>query len=138
VISLWQSHHFLLFHSAFPLFYGIIMTHTFYHILHIVGLALVFSGFGALISKEPCKCSMRLHGLGLLISLISGFGMLAKMGIMKSMPPWVWIKLGLWLVLGFLPVLAKRQVLPSRVVLMIALVIGAVLAYLGYTKPAFG
>ena len=112
------------------------MSLPFYHILHIVGLICVFAGFGAMLSTESRRKAMMSHGIGLLISIISGFGMLAKMGIMKSMPTWVWIKIGLWLVLGFLPVLARRGVSP-RVVLLIAIVIGSTMGYLGYFKPAF-
>jgi len=108
-----------------------------YHFLHLIGLILVFIGFGGLLSSEGAKKSMKWHGIGLVISFVSGFGMLAKMGIMGSMPVWVWIKIGLWLVLGFLPVLAKRRVLSSQVVVLIAILIGAVLGYLGYFKPAF-
>lgn len=108
-----------------------------YHILHLVGLILVFVGFGGLLSSDGARKAMKWHGIGLVISLVSGFGMLAKMGIMGSMPVWVWIKIALWLVLGFLPVLSKRRVLSAPVVVLIAMVVGAVLAYLGYMKPVF-
>jgi hypothetical protein len=108
-----------------------------YHILHLVGLILVFVGFGGLLSSDGARKAMKWHGIGLVVSLVSGFGMLAKMGIMGSMPVWVWIKIALWLVLGFLPVLSKRRVLSAPVVVLIAMVVGAVLAYLGYMKPAF-
>ncbi|MEN3939959.1 hypothetical protein WJU23_01595 [Prosthecobacter sp. SYSU 5D2] len=108
-----------------------------YHILHIVGLILVFIGFGALLSSEGAKSSMKWHGTGLLLSLVSGFGMLAKMGIMGAMPVWVYIKLGLWLVLGVLPVLAKRRVVKPVVVVFVAAMIGAFMGYLGYLKPVW-
>ena len=104
-----------------------------YHYLHLIGLILVFAGFGALLSNDSYKSAMKLHGIGLLISLVSGFGMLAKLGIFKEMPWWVWVKIALWLVLGVLPVLAKRRVLNPGAVVMLAVIIGGVLAYLGYT-----
>lgn len=108
-----------------------------YHLLHLIGLILVFVGFGGLLSSEGAKKAMKWHGIGLVISFVSGFGMLAKLGISWPWPVWVWIKFALWLVLGFLPVLAKRRVLSAQVVVLIAIIIGAVLAYLGYFKPAF-
>jgi hypothetical protein len=80
---------------------------------------------------------MKWHGTGLLISLISGFGLLAKLGIFKSMPTWVYIKIALWLVLGFLPVLARRRVIAAPLVVILAIITAAVMGYLGYTKPAF-
>lgn len=108
-----------------------------YHILHLVGLILVFIGFGSLLSVEGAKSAMKWHGTGLLISLVSGFGMLAKMGIMGAMPKWVWIKIGLWLVLGVLPVLAKRRVIAAPLVVLMAVIVGAGMATLGYLKPVF-
>ncbi|MBB5032872.1 hypothetical protein [Prosthecobacter vanneervenii] len=113
------------------------MSLAFYHYLHLIGLILVFVGFGGLLSSEGAKKAMMWHGIGLVISLISGFGMLAKLGIMGAMPKWVWIKIALWLVLGFLPVLAKRRVIAAPVVVLLAVIVGAVLGYLGYFKPAF-
>ncbi len=108
-----------------------------YHILHLIGLTCVFVGFGGLLSSEGTRRAMMWHGTGLLISLISGFGLLAKMGIMATMPTWVWLKIGLWLVLGFLPVLAKRRVLAAPLVVLLAVIVGAGMAGLGYLKPVF-
>jgi len=115
-----------------------------YHFLHIIGLVCVFVGFGALLSSESSKTAMKWHGIGLLISLITGFGMLAKYN--KLVPEgtasiygygsiWVIAKIVLWLVLGFLPVLARKRVLSSQAVVVLAVVVGAALAYLGIFKP---
>ena len=100
------------------------MSLQFYHFLHLIGLILVFIGIGGMLSSEGAKKAMMWHGIGLLI-------------IMASMPVWAWIKIGLWLVLGFLPVLAKRRVIATPLVVLIAAIVGASLAYLGYFKPAF-
>ena len=107
-----------------------------YHIAHIIGLIFVFIGFGALLSSESSRTAMKWHGIGLLISLISGFGLLAKLQIFATMPTWVWIKIALWLVLGFLPVLARRRVLAAHVVVILAVIVAAAMGYLGYMKPA--
>ena len=107
-----------------------------YHIAHIIGLIFVFIGFGALLSSESSRTAMKWHGIGLLISLISGFGLLAKLQIFATMPAWVWIKIALWLVLGFLPVLARRRVLAAHVVVILAVIVAAAMGYLGYMKPA--
>jgi NAD/NADP transhydrogenase beta subunit len=109
------------------------MSLPFYHYLHLIGLILVFIGFGGLFSSEGAKKAMMWHGIGLVISIVSGFGMLAKLGIMGTMPVWAWIKIGLWLVLGFLPVLAKRRVIAAPLVVLIAAIVGAALAFIGYT-----
>jgi hypothetical protein len=111
------------------------MSPAFYHIAHLVGLIFVFTGFGALLSAETARNAMKWHGIGLVISLISGFGLVAKLGLSYS-SPWLIVKMALWLVLGFLPVLARRKVLPARAVLLLAILTGTVLAWLGYLKPA--
>lgn len=108
-----------------------------YHFIHLIGLIFVFIGFGGLLSQDGARKAMMWHGIGLVISLVSGFGMLAKMGIMGHMPVWAWIKIALWLVLGFLPVLAKRRVISPRAVVLLAAVVGATLGYMGYFKPTF-
>ncbi|MDZ4288816.1 MAG: hypothetical protein U0984_12700 [Prosthecobacter sp.] len=108
------------------------MSPAIYHLIHIVGLIFVFIGFGALLTSEGAKSAMKWHGIGLLISFVSGFAMLSKLGLMKAMPTWVIIKICLWLVLGVLPVLAKRRVIAAPLVVVIAIVIGSVLAFLGY------
>ena len=113
------------------------MSLAFYHIAHTIGLILVFIGFGALLQSESSRSAMKWHGIGLLVSLISGFGLLAKLQIFATMPTWVWIKIGLWLVLGFLPVLARRRIVATPVVVILAVIVAATMGYLGYTKPAF-
>jgi hypothetical protein len=112
------------------------MTLPFFHIAHIVGLVFVFIGFGCLLTSEGAKSAMKWHGIGLLISFITGFGMLGVLHMMKPFPSWAIVKLVLWLILGVLPVLAKRRVLAAPVVVLMAAIIGGVLAYLGYLKPA--
>lgn len=120
------------------------MTVQTYHFIHLIGLIFVFIGFGGLLSQDGARKAMMWHGIGLVISLVTGFGMLAKYN--KMLPEgaasyysyhWVWAKFALWLVLGFLPVLAKRRVLPAKGVVLIAAIVGACLAGLGYFKPTF-
>ena len=74
-----------------------------------------------------------LHGIGLLVILVAGFGMIAKLHY--GFPLWVILKLVIWLVLGALPVLVKKKVLPCAAVWVVALLLGCVAAYLGIYKP---
>ena len=117
------------------------MSLQFYHYLHLIGLILVFVGYGGLLSSERAKSAMMWHGIGLVISLVSGFGMAAKYATMLPVgdpsyyaQPWLLIKIALWLVLGFLPVLAKKRILSGPSVVKLAILTGAALAYLGYFK----
>ena len=114
------------------------MSLAFYHLAHLVGLIAVFIGFGCLMGNVKSRSAMKWHGIGLIISLISGFGMLAKLQIFASMPSWVLVKIALWLVLGFLPVLARRGKLSPERTVVLAAILGLVLGGLGYLKPALG
>ena len=109
----------------------------FYHIAHIVGLVFVFIGFGCLLTSEGAKSAMKWHGTGLLISLVTGFGMLARLQISWPWPTWVIVKVSLWVVLAVLPILAKRRVVAAPVVVILVAAVGGVLAYMGYLKPTF-
>jgi hypothetical protein len=110
------------------------MTPAFYHVLHVIGAILVFVGIGSLLSSNGnTKTGAIYHGIGLLILLVAGFGLLAKLKIAYT-STFVLAKFGIWLVLGFLPVLAKKRTLNPGFIVGIAIVLGAAAAYLGYTK----
>jgi hypothetical protein len=89
---------------------GVAMSYQFYKMLHIVGVVLAVAGLIGLCShaanggekrthrwRVPLSAS---HGLGLLILLVSGFGMLARLGLSSSLPWWVMLKLLVWGALG--------------------------------------
>jgi hypothetical protein len=107
-----------------------------YHIAHLVGIMFLFAGFGGLLTASDNRSrAMMMHGIGLLILLVSGFGLIAKMGTPYT-AHWVIGMMVIWVVLGGLPVLAKRRVLPIGAIIAIALILGGAAAYLGYLKPA--
>ena len=107
-----------------------------YHILHLVGAIFLFVGFGGLLSANGnTRTAMKFHGIGLLILLVAGFGMIAKLKLSYT-ALWVLAKMVIWLALGALPVLAKRRALQPGVVVLIAIALGGAAAYLGYLKPA--
>ena len=94
------------------------MPYEFYKVLHILGLMLLFFGFGGIVvaaySKAELKKSARLmgmitHGVGLLLILVSGFGMAARLGLFAELPNWVKAKIGIWVLLGISISLAKRK-----------------------------
>lgn len=108
-----------------------------YKIIHFVGIMLLFLGIGALISgavtkSGDLKVPAMLHGAGFLFLLISGFGMSAKLKI--GFPDWMLYKLVILLVLGAMIVLAKRRILPPLVLYLLAIVLGGVSAYLGFSN----
>jgi hypothetical protein len=120
-------------------------TYETYKLLHLVGLILVFLGFGGLLlgsrdadaDAPPSRMAMILHGVGMLVMLVAGFGVLARMSISWSWPwpGWVFAKFGAWLLIGALPVLYKRRLVPPIVVLVIAIAIGVTAAWIAINKP---
>ena len=73
------------------------------------------------------------HGVGLLVSLISGFAMLGMMGF--GAPPWALAKLGIWLVLGGLTALLYKKPSSATALWILALLLPSLAAYLAIAKP---
>lgn len=75
-----------------------------------------------------------LHGVGLLLLLVAGFGALAKLGY-KGPPGWAIGKLAIWLLLGAAPVIFKKapQVAKAVVCALPLVALGA--AALAVLKP---
>ena len=77
-----------------------------YKILHLTGLFLLITGLastlvlswaGSINQKNLKKFSFITHGIGLLFILVSGFGLLARLGLAQAnMPTWIYGKLTIW------------------------------------------
>ncbi len=113
----------------------------FYKLLHILGLLMLFAAMGgAVITVATADKSWRklhgaLHGIGLFLLILGGFGMLAKLEIMGSWPGWVWGKLVIWLLLGAAPFLLRKAPEKSKGFLFGAVLLGFVAAYLALYQP---
>ena len=92
------------------------MDPNFYQVLHIVGISMVFLGYGALLARSmiaPENVSVRklgsiTSGIGLLLILVAGFGLVAKLGYIYT-ETWILVKFAIWLLLGGLIVLINRN-----------------------------
>lgn len=94
-----------------------------YEIVHVIGIALVMLAFGGIASHAAAGGAFKgpgsqrtlrfAHHAGMLLLLVGGFGMLARIGIAKggiaSFPLWLWAKLALFLVLGGTVALPYRR-----------------------------
>ena len=118
------------------------MSLLFYKILHILGLLLAFSALGALIfeahvgraeKKEGRRLTGIAHGVGLILLLVSGFGMLAKLGV--GFPGWAVAKLVIWLVIGGIIALIRRKPQWSGILWFALPVLGTFAGYLALYKP---
>lgn len=115
------------------------MSLPFYHIIHLIAVMALFAGTGAALGAADNpglrKLGAILRGVALLLLLVTGFGLLAKLQLMKAMPAWVWLKLGIWVIAVVLPIFVKRRLLPGTAAVFVALALGTVAAWLGYLKP---
>ena len=94
------------------------MSYTFYKLIHFSGIFLILLSLGALASHflqggskqsfRHRKFFMSLHGSGLLLSFVAGFGLIAKTdyGFDNG---WIYIKLLVWLALGMYPLIFYKQ-----------------------------
>lgn len=94
------------------------MTYQFYKIMHFLGLMTLFFGLGGMLvasfarvqlNKPARLMTFLTHGLGLMLLLVGGFGMMAKLGIMGGMPGWLTGKLVIWALLGLVVSVIKRK-----------------------------
>ena len=115
-----------------------------YKILHLLGIFLVFVAVGGVSvhaasggdkSSNPLRRTLAIsHGLGLILALVAGFGMLARIGSSPA-EGWVWAKVLIWLVLGASTALPYRARSLAGVMLTLIPLLGALGAYLAIYKP---
>lgn len=121
-------------------------SHQFYNLVHIVGLVLLMSALGGMAlqaaggsngSPALRRLVMALHGLGVFLILLGGFGMLARMGIAHGAgwPGWLWVKVAVWGVLAAAALLPYRRPSTALPLLLLLPVLGGVAAYMAIYKP---
>lgn len=120
-----------------------------YEIVHVIGIALVMLAFGGIASHASAGGSFKgpgsqralrvAHHAGMLLLLIGGFGMLARIGIAKggiaSFPLWLWAKLALFLVLGGTVALPYRRPRWAWPAFFAAPLVAGAAVYLALYKP---
>ncbi len=120
------------------------MSYEFYKVLHIFGLLLTFTGLaaglfpqtaGAALQGSTRKYAFIGHGLGILIMLVSGFGLAAKLQYFGNLPNWIYVKIALWLVFGGAVVLVKRKYQWGWKLMTGLILLAVVSATLAVTKP---
>ena len=124
------------------------MSLALYKVIHVLGVLLLFLGLGACAAAAanardgdagPGGKLVMFHGIGLLIILVGGFGMLAKLGIGTAEGPeglgWVMAKLVIWVIMGASILLPRRKpemIWPWTVTVA---VLGTLSAYFAIYKP---
>ena len=120
------------------------MSYEFYKIMHLLGIALLLSGLVALVILKVTgvaiegtvkKFAFITHGVGLVLILVSGFGLLAKLQLMADFPKWAFIKLAIWLFMGGVATLIKKKGHMAWQLYTIIICVFLIAAYVGITKP---
>jgi hypothetical protein len=110
------------------------MDYATYKIIHLIGIAALAIGIGGMMAGgSNRKIFAILQGIALVVMLVSGFGLLAKLKL--GFPHFAMAKTGLWVVIGMLPVILRRLRVPVIGGIGIALVLIGVMAWLGVVKP---
>lgn len=122
------------------------MSLTTYNLIHLTGLAALLVALGGMAAitaaGQDLKVSgqkgvlMILHGLGLVLMIVAGFGQLARLGIAHAgLPGWAWMKLVIWLILGLLPLWLKKSPRVARPLLFVLPLLVFAGGYLALYKP---
>jgi hypothetical protein len=122
------------------------MPHSFYNFLHLVGIFLVLFSLGGIAlhtlnggtkNYSARKWITAIHGTGLLIIFVAGFGLMARLGMVGQgvWPTWMFIKLGVWLTLGLMPFLLYRKPKQSVLWAVLTISLAALAAWTAINKP---
>ena len=119
------------------------MPYEFYKLMHFAGIFLTLAAIGGNVvhygnggtkdNHGMRKIVGMTHGISLLLVLVGGFGMIAKLGV--GFPGWVIVKLVLWLILGAAVVLPFKFANTAKIQLFAYPIIGVFAAYLALYKP---
>lgn len=117
---------------------------TVYKALHLVGVMLTVAALaGAAVhaangGRREEALTRRLttatHGTGLLLVLVAGFGMLARLGA-SAAAGWVLLKLVIWVALGAAALVPYRRPQFARVLFLLVPVLAALAGIVAVTKP---
>lgn len=115
-----------------------------YKIVHIFGVMLLFTALGGLAmhainggdkaSNAGRKLVAISQGVALLLIVVGGFGMLARLQL-GGIPGWLWAKIGIWVVLGGLVAVPYRKPELARPLWIAAPLVGALAAGIAIYKP---
>lgn len=120
------------------------MSYEFYKALHLMGLVLAVLGIGGIVfatlSGTQLKTWVRVtafsaHGLGLFLVLLGGFGMLARLGLAREMPVWVYYKLAIWAFFALAVSLARRVRGGALAVFFLAVILAGLAQWIAVNKP---
>ncbi len=119
------------------------MSYTLYKLIHIIAILFLFTTAGGVAlyaanggtkdDNVAKKWVGAIHGVTLVLILISGFGLVAKIG--TGFQAWVWVKFAVWFVVGSLALLPLRKPHYGYRFFFLIPVLGALAAFMAVFKP---
>ncbi len=113
------------------------LSYKIYKLIHLLGIMLLFASLGAVTlhvinggdrqSNRGRKLLASSHGTALLLILVGGFGMLARLD--EGLSHWVGIKIVIWVALGAGLTLAYKKPAMARVLWWIYPCLGLLAAW---------
>jgi hypothetical protein len=118
------------------------MNPAIYHVLHFVGILMLFLGYGALLGRSMVgsddakvkKLGSITSGIGLVLMIVAGFGLMSKL-YGNSFEPWIIAKIVIWVVLGGLVALINRKPALAVTLWWGLIALGALAAVMVYIRP---
>jgi hypothetical protein len=120
------------------------MSYLTYKFLHLSGILVVLMSLGGLVAGRLAAGSedfpwrrhlTALHGIGLVVALVAGFGLLVRLQVPWPWPHWVLLKMVIWLWVGAVPVMARRMPARASIWWWSALAAALLAAFLAGYKP---
>ena len=110
-----------------------------YKVMHLTGVIFLFLGLASALMPESAphrKLGLKFHGVGLILLLVGGFGLIAKLKV--GFAWWIWVKLALWFGFGAMPLIGKRGLMPVPLAWGLAILCGLIAIALRATQGAVG
>lgn len=129
------------------------MSYQAYKLLHLIGIVFLFTAVGGTVflrfagvrralgeaaaqRLDATRVVGIIHGVALLLILLSGFGALARLDLMGGgIPGWIWWKLLIWALLGASVAVARKKPRSSAVLWWLLPLLGSAAAWLALYKP---
>ncbi|MFQ5929099.1 MAG: hypothetical protein ACE5MK_05330 [Acidobacteriota bacterium] len=120
------------------------VSYSIYKIIHLIGIFMIFVSLGGLIvvsatdeanSSRWRKLAAITNGIGLVVVMVAGFGLLARLPIDWPWPGWVFLKMLIWLIFAAMIVLTGRVSKSGNYLWWGSLLLAGVAAYLALFKP---
>jgi hypothetical protein len=122
------------------------MPYQIYKLMHFLGIFCVLAAVvmaaahvlrGGTRADNPNRRTLAIvHGVAMLLVLVGGFGMLARLNIISGgLPGWVWAKLVIWFLIGASMGLAYRGGSLARVVVIALPLLAVLAAFFALYKP---